>query len=85
MSIELSLLGTIDKKIKNAYNAILIAKSIIEKSGSIIALRRLYGILLIRCYVRLSIMKNARHMLLHVDHGKWLLYTAKRMDAFILL
>jgi len=25
MSIELSLLGTIDKKIKNAYNAIQIA------------------------------------------------------------
>ena len=42
-------------------------------------------ILLIRRYVRLSIMKNARHMLLHVDHGKWLLYTAKRMAAFILL
>lgn len=35
--------------------------------------------------VRLSIMKNARRMLLHVDHGKWLLYTAKRMAAFILL
>ena len=50
-----------------------------------IALRRLYGILLIRRYVRLSIMKNARRMLLHVDHGKWLLYTAKRMAAFILL
>ena len=46
---------------------------------------RLYGILLIRRYVRLSIMKNARRMLLHVDHGKWLLYTAKRMAAFILL
>lgn len=63
----------------------MIVKSIIEKSGRIIALRRLYGILLIRRYVRLSIMMNARHMLLHVDHGKWLLYTAKRMAAFILL
>lgn len=63
----------------------MIVKSIIEKSGRIIALRRLYGILLIRRYVRLSIMKNARRMLLHVDHGKWLLYTAKRMAAFILL
>ena len=60
----------------------MIVKSIIEKSGRIIALRRLYGILLIRRYVRLSIMKNARRMLLHVDHGKWLFYTIMREKRF---
>ena len=29
--------------------------------------------------------EKCQAMLLHVDHGKWLLYTAKRMAAFILL
>ena len=47
----------------------MIVKSIIEKSGRIIALRRLYRILLIRRYVRLSIMKNARRYV--VARGPW--------------
>ena len=74
-------------KLQNVYQVRqeMISKSIIEKFGRIMVLLRLYGILLIQLCARLSIKMNARHTLFHAGHGKWLLYTAKRMAAFILL